>query len=208
MQFVNWGYWQWQLLSIFCCENLYTMYTLLSEVICLSMTLTKLCVLVTSMHWWNSPTWLPLKMCWQMMWNQCTCSALIPLLRQCFHTLESQLAVTNAKLITELEKEINHYQNMFAVAVSKYFKPPIRNNKLATCCVVNVDPVPTDLAKLDSWASNSFSEQNVTRHPVVRLGTYTGEVPVYSSLKSVNVPCFSSTANEENTGDPWPGTVY
>ena len=68
----------------------------------------------------------------------------------------------------------------------KYCKPLIRNNKLPARCVLNgleLDPVPPELAKLDSL-SKQLIQRAKCYQTVVRLGTYTGKVPVYNSLKA------------------------
>ena len=68
----------------------------------------------------------------------------------------------------------------------KYCKPLIRNNKLLARCVLNglqLDPVPPQLAKLDSL-SKQLIQRAKCYQTVVRLGTYTGKVPVYNSLKA------------------------
>ena len=68
----------------------------------------------------------------------------------------------------------------------KYCKPLIRNNKLPARCVLNgleLDPVPPELAKLDSL-SKQLIQRAKCYQTVVRLGTYMGKVPVYNSLKA------------------------
>ena len=64
----------------------------------------------------------------------------------------------------------------------KYCKPLIRNNMLPARCVLNglqLDPVPPELAKLDSL-SKQLIQRAKCYQTVVRLGTYTGKVPVYN----------------------------
>ena len=157
-------------------------------------------------------------------YEQCTDSTVEAVLPQ----LESRLVVTHAKLITQLEKEINDYpehvccsceqlhqrksvtrvnisddlgsevwerlksfilqQNpsAFDMFMCKYCKPLIRNNKLPARCVLNglqLDPVPPELAKLDTL-SKQLIQRAKCYQTVVRLGTYTGKVPVYNSLKA------------------------
>ena len=163
-------------------------------------------------------------------YEQCTDSTV----EGVFPHLESQLAVTHAKLIAELEKEISDYpehvccsceqlhqrKSVTRVNISdnlgsevwqrlktfilqhnpsacdmfmcKYCKPLIRNNKLPAHCVLNglqLDPVPPELAKLDSL-SKQLIQRAKCYQTVVRLGTYTGKVPVYNSLKACKVTMF------------------
>ena len=79
------------------------------------------------------------------------------------------------------------------------------NNKLPAHCVLNglqLDPVPPELTKLDSL-SKQLIQRPKCYQTVVRLGTYTGKVPVYNSLKACKGTIFiSSTPIEEKTGDP------
>ena len=84
------------------------MYTLLSELTCLSVTLTELCAgdfhaLMELTDMTDFETMLTNDV--ESTYEQCTDSTV----ETAFPHLESQLAITHAKLITELEKEIIDY---------------------------------------------------------------------------------------------------
>ena len=67
-----------------------------------------------------------------------------------------------------------------------YCKPLIRKDKLPSRCVLNgltVVPVPPELSKLDVL-SMQLIQRAKCYLTVVRLGTYTGKVPTYNSLKA------------------------
>ncbi len=67
-----------------------------------------------------------------------------------------------------------------------YCKPMIRADKIPPRCVLNelhLPQVPPELAKLD-YLSKQFIQRAKAYQTVVRLGTYTGKVPSYNSLKA------------------------
>ena len=144
--------------------------------------------------------------------------------------LEGQLYVTYAKLITELEKEVNDYPEHVccscerlhqrkSVTIAKlsddlgkvvwptlksyilkqspnsqdhilymcnYCKSMIKSNRLPPRCVLNglqTVPIPPELAALDPL-SRQLIQCAKCYQTIVRLGTYTGKVPVYNSLKA------------------------
>ena len=73
--------------------------------------------------------------------------------------------------------------------ICKYCKPIVRKNKLPPRCVLNgleVVPIPPELAKLDSL-SRQFIQLAKCYQTVVRLGTYTANVPMYNSLKALHM---------------------
>ena len=144
--------------------------------------------------------------------------------------LEGQLYVTYAKLITELEKEINDYPEHvccscerlhqrksvtivklsddlgkvvwptlksyilkqspnsrdYILYMCKYCKSMIKSNRLPPRCVLNglqTVPIPPELAALDPL-SRQLIQCAKCYQTIVRLGTHTGKVPVYNSLKA------------------------
>ena len=143
--------------------------------------------------------------------------------------LEALLHITYAKLITDLEKEIDDYpehaccscerlhqrKSVTVVKLSddlgnvvwsrlkryisqhipdardhtlymcNYCKPMIKRNRIPSRCVLNglqTVPVPTELAVLDTL-SKQLIQRAKCYQTIVRLGTYTGKVPIYNSLK-------------------------
>ena len=67
-----------------------------------------------------------------------------------------------------------------------YCKPMIKENRLPPRCVLNglqTVPVPTELAILDPL-SRQLIQRAKCYQTIVRLGTYTGKVPIYNSLKA------------------------
>ena len=67
-----------------------------------------------------------------------------------------------------------------------YCKPLIKKNVLPPCCILNglqVVPIPQELAQLDCL-STQLIQRAKCYQTVVRLGTYTGKVPIYNSLKA------------------------
>ena len=67
-----------------------------------------------------------------------------------------------------------------------YCKPLIKKDKLPSRCILNgltVVPVPPELSKLDVL-SMQLIQRAKCYQTVVRLGTYTGKVPTYNSLKA------------------------
>ena len=70
--------------------------------------------------------------------------------------------------------------------VCQYCRPLLNRNKMPGRCVLNgleVEPVPQDLQKLDSL-SKQLIQRAKAFQAVIRLGTYTGKVPSYNSLKA------------------------
>ena len=73
-----------------------------------------------------------------------------------------------------------------------YCKSSIKNNKLPPRCVLNglqQVPIPAELAKLDALSAQLIQLAKCYQ-TVVRLGTYTGKVPIYNSLKACNGTMF------------------
>ena len=67
-----------------------------------------------------------------------------------------------------------------------YCKSSIKNNKLPPRCVLNglqQVPIPAELVKLDALSAQLIQLAKCYQ-TVVRLGTYTGKVPIYNSLKA------------------------
>ena len=70
--------------------------------------------------------------------------------------------------------------------ICEYCKPRIRSNELPCRCVLNglqTVPVPPELNKLDALSAQLIQRAKCYQ-TVVRLGTYTGKVPTYNSLKT------------------------
>ena len=68
----------------------------------------------------------------------------------------------------------------------QYCRPLLNKNKIPGGCVLNeleVEPVPQDLQKLDPLSKQLIMRAKVFQ-AVIRLGTYTGKVPSYNSLKA------------------------
>ena len=69
--------------------------------------------------------------------------------------------------------------------ICNYCKPRIRSNELPCRCVLNglqTVPVPPELDKVDAL-STQLIQRAKCYQTIVRLGTYTGKVPSYISLK-------------------------
>ena len=67
-----------------------------------------------------------------------------------------------------------------------YCKPLIKRNVLPPRCILNglhVVPIPEELAQLDC-VSTQLIQRAKCYQTVVRLGTFTGKVPIYNSLKA------------------------
>ena len=82
-----------------------------------------------------------------------------------------------------------------------YCKPVIKKNKLPARVLngLQLDTIPPELAQLDSL-SRQLIQRAKCYQTVVRLGTYTGKVPVYNSLKACKGTMFFFTiAFEKNT---------
>ena len=76
--------------------------------------------------------------------------------------------------------------------VCHYCKSSFKNNKLPPRCVLNrLDPVPipVELEKLDALSAQLI-QLTKCYQTVVRLGTYTGRVPIYNSLKACHGTMF------------------
>ena len=74
----------------------------------------------------------------------------------------------------------------------QYCKFPIKNNKLPPRCMLNeleAVPIPVELAKLDALCGQLIQLAKCYQ-TVVRLGTYTGRVPIYNSLKACHGTMF------------------
>ena len=66
------------------------------------------------------------------------------------------------------------------------FKPIIKNDKVPGRCVLNglkCEPIPDELNNLDPLSLQLIQRAKCFQ-TVVRLGTYTGKVPSYNSLKA------------------------
>ena len=73
-----------------------------------------------------------------------------------------------------------------------YCKPLIKKDKLSSRCILNgltVVPVPPELSKL-GVLSMQLIQCTKCHQTVVRLGTYTGKVPTYNSLKACQSTMF------------------
>ena len=73
-----------------------------------------------------------------------------------------------------------------------YCKPMIKGNRLPPRCVLNglqTVPVATELAVLDPL-SRQLIQCAKCYQTIVRLGTYTGKVPIYNSLKACKATMF------------------
>ena len=144
--------------------------------------------------------------------------------------LQSELQISHAHLITQLDKEIDDFpdkeccccqqlhQRKFVTRVKlsddlgpvlwvrlktyilqhnpeasdqtlfmcNYCKPMIKDNKLPARCVLNgleTAKVPSEIAKLDGL-SRQLIQRAKCYQTIVRLGTYSGKVPYYNSLKA------------------------
>ena len=83
-----------------------------------------------------------------------------------------------------LSKNPNSFDDVLYLC--KYCKPNIANNTMPPRCVLNVlqtDPIPEELSKLDVLSRQLIQRAHAFQ-TVVRLGTYTAKVPIYSSLKA------------------------
>ena len=118
--------------------------------------------------------------------------------------LYQRKSVTKVKLTDKLENVVwsrlkeyilGQYRNMDEVGtlyMFHYCKSSIKNNKMPPRCVLNgleQVPIPAELAKLDALSAQliQLAKFNQT---VVRLGTYTGKIPIYNSLKACNATMF------------------
>ena len=150
--------------------------------------------------------------------------------------LESELQITHAHLIAQLDKEIDDFpdkeccccqqlhqrKSVTRVKLSddlgpvlwvrlktyilqhnpeasdqtlfmcNYCKPMIKDNKLPARCVLNgleTAKVPTEISKLDGL-SRQLIQRAKCYQTIVRLGTYSGKVPHYNSLKACSGTMF------------------
>ena len=82
--------------------------------------------------------------------------------------------------------ERNPDANDQVLYMCKHCKPLVKRDNLPARCVLNAletVPMPPELAKLDCL-SRQLIQRAKCYQTVVRLGTYTGKVPVYNSLKA------------------------
>ena len=82
--------------------------------------------------------------------------------------------------------ENNPNTNSEVLYMYTYCKPLIKKDKFPSQCIFNgltVIPVPPELSKLD-LLSMQLIQHAKCYQTVVRLGTYTGKVPTYHSLKA------------------------
>ena len=76
--------------------------------------------------------------------------------------------------------------------VCKDCRPVLNAGNIPAQCLLNglyTEPVPEELANL-SPLENQFIQQAKCFQTVVRLGTYTGKVPIYNRLKAVKETMF------------------
>ena len=82
-----------------------------------------------------------------------------------------------------------------------YCKTRLRNGDMPARCVSNGLPIPPELAKLD-LLSRQLIQRAKCYQTIVRLGTYTGKVPIYNSLhacKGTMLNRTMETLNKLNT---------
>ena len=71
--------------------------------------------------------------------------------------------------------------------VCQHCRPILNDNNIPGRCVLNglyTEPVPEELSNLNMLESQ-FIQRAKCFQTIVRLGTYTGKVPVYNSLKAI-----------------------
>ena len=76
--------------------------------------------------------------------------------------------------------------------VCSYCRLILNNNKILNRCILNGlinEPVPDELMKLNALERQLIQKAKVFQ-TVVRLGTYTGKVPVYNALKALKGTLF------------------
>jgi len=76
--------------------------------------------------------------------------------------------------------------------VCTYCQPILNSNKMPSRCVLSglyTIPIPDELTKLNTLETQLIQRAKCFQ-TVVRLGTYTGKVPIYNALKLPKVPCF------------------
>jgi len=97
----------------------------------------------------------------------------------------------DAKFNLEIWHDLKDYliQNDPSVAekplyVCTYCRPVLNSNKIPSRCVLNglyTIPVPDELARLNTVETQLIQRAKCFQ-TVVRLGTYTGKVPIYIAL--------------------------
>ena len=81
---------------------------------------------------------------------------------------------------------------MDSLFVCTYCRPILNSNNIPNRCVLNgleLDEVPVELSGLDAL-SKQLIQRAKAFQTVVRLGTYTGKVPTYNSLKACDGAMF------------------
>lgn len=76
--------------------------------------------------------------------------------------------------------------------VCSYCRPILNSNKIPNRCILNgliTEPIPDELAKLNALERQLIQKAKVFQ-TVVRLGTYTGKIPLYSALKAIKGTMF------------------
>ena len=116
--------------------------------------------------------------------------------------LHQRKAVTRVKLSENLGSEVwSRLKSYIAeqntnigdqvLYMCNYCKLLIKKNVLPPRCVLSglqVVPIPQELAQLDCL-STQLIQRAKCYQTVVRLGTYTGKVPIYNSLRACKVAC-------------------
>ena len=100
-----------------------------------------------------------------------------------------------------LEKDPLAAKNTYYVC--GYCRPLLNEDKMPGRCVLNglyTEPVPQELSSLNSLES-LFIQRAKCFQTVVRLGTYTGKVPIYNSLKAIKGTMFFLPLPLQNTLD-------
>ena len=80
----------------------------------------------------------------------------------------------------------NENVSMESLFVCSYCRPILNANDMPRRCILNgleTEPIPAELSRLDAL-SKQLIQRAKSFQTVVRLGTYTGKVPAYSSLKA------------------------
>ena len=70
--------------------------------------------------------------------------------------------------------------------VCSYCRPLLNNNKMPSRCILNgleTVPVPPELSNIDPLSCQLIQRAKAFQ-AIIRLGTYTGKVPAYNSLKA------------------------
>jgi len=85
--------------------------------------------------------------------------------------------------------------------VCTYCRPVLNSNKMPSRCVLNglyTIPVPDELAKLNTLETQLIQRAKCFQ-TVVRLGTYTGKIPIYNALKAAKGTMFFLPLDLHNT---------